>query len=185
MGILVNDTDGLFIDNWQTFYFRGLDNGLSTDPARAFNGGGNNVTKGEDGYLAFSRLVTNVGTWWQRDGFTELFVEGNPALKPTISNLVLGVAPGVVDTGANPDGVLTNVNEGGAYDRVQLPYFSIVGAASTNGGLPMTNDMEVTFNRGIFRSLARSVRDVSNTAVATLPVYTGDFTLNGSANESI
>ncbi|MCC6356323.1 MAG: autotransporter-associated beta strand repeat-containing protein, partial [Verrucomicrobiae bacterium] len=186
VGIRVTDPEGLFIDNWQTFYFRGLDNGFSTDPARAFDGGGNNVTKGEDGYLVFNRVVTNIATWEQRDGFTEFFVEGTPARKPGISNLVLGVAPGTVDTGANPSGIQTNLNEGGAYDRVQYPYFSIVGAATTNGaGAAMTNDMHVTFNRGIFRSLARGVPNVSNTAVATLPVYTGTFTLNGGDTDSV
>ncbi|HPA21537.1 MAG TPA: hypothetical protein PLU30_27600, partial [Verrucomicrobiae bacterium] len=184
VGIVVSDSEGLFIDNWQTFYFGGNDAGLNTDPARAFDGGGHDVVKGEDGSLYFRRVVTNIATFTQRDGFVEFLVEGNPVYQPGISNLVLGVAPGVVDTGANPRGVITNANEGGAYDRIQFPYFSIIGAATTNGAAAMTNGMDVTFNRGIFRSLTRQVPNVSNTAQATLPVYTGTFTLNGSADET-
>ena len=37
----------------------------------------------------------------------------------------------------------------------------------------MTNDMHMTMNRGVFRTLTRGVPNVSNTAIATLPVYTG------------
>ncbi|HPA21530.1 MAG TPA: hypothetical protein PLU30_27565, partial [Verrucomicrobiae bacterium] len=183
VGIVVSDPEGLFIDNFQNFGFYGNDTAWSTDPARAFDGGGHDIVKGEDGAVYFRRVVTNIATFTQRDGFVEFQVEGNPVYQPGISNLVLGVAPGTVDTGANPRGVQTNLNEGGIYDRIQFPYFSIIGAATTNGGAAMTNGMDVTFNRGVFRSLTRGIPNVSNSAIATLPVYTGTFTLNGSADD--
>jgi len=183
VGFVVSDPQGLFIDNYQNFYFNGLDTTWNTDPARAFDGGGHDVTKGEDGAIYFRRVVTNIATFAQRDGFVEFNPEGQPVYMPGISNLVLGVAPGTIDTGANPSGVTTNLNEGGAYDRTQFPYFSIIGAATTNGGVVMTNGMDVTFNRGVFRSLDRGVQgyEMSNAAQAA---YTGTFTLNGSADEN-
>jgi|GEM_PF-1461876 len=183
VGFVVSDAEGLFIDNFQNFYFNGLDTTWNTDPARAFDGGGHDVTKGEDGAIYFRRIVTNIATFAQRDGFVEFNPEGQPVYMPGISNLVLGVAPGTIDTGANPNGVITNTAEGGAYDRTQFPYFSILGAATTNGGVVMTNGMNVTFNRGVFRSLDRGVQgyEMSNAAQA---VYTGTFTLNGSADEN-
>ncbi|HPA21587.1 MAG TPA: hypothetical protein PLU30_27860, partial [Verrucomicrobiae bacterium] len=184
VGVVVADPDGLFIDNWQNFGFYGNGTTWNLDPARAFDGGGHDIVKGEDGSLYFRRVVTNIATFTQRDGFVEFQVEGNPVYQPGISNLVLGVAPGTVDTGASPRGVTTNLNEGSIYDRIQFPYFSIIGAATTNGSAAMTNGMNVTFNRGVFRSLTRGVPNVSNTAIATLPVYTGTFTLNGSADDN-
>ncbi|HPA21528.1 MAG TPA: hypothetical protein PLU30_27555, partial [Verrucomicrobiae bacterium] len=179
VGVVVADPDGLFIDNWQNFGFYGNGTSWNPDPARAFDGGGHDVVKGEDGSVFFRRVVTNIANFTVRDGYVEFQPEGNPVYKPGISNLVLGVAPGTVDTGASPRGVTTNSFEGSAYDRIQFPYFSIVGANTTNGAAAMTNDMQVTFNRGVFRSLDRPM---TNGAPA---VYTGTFTLNGTANDNL
>ncbi len=181
-GVRVTDTEGLFIDSYQNFAFYGPGTAWSADPARAFNGGGNNVTKGEDGQVYFRRVVTNIQTLAIRDGYMEFQVEGNHLLKPGISNLVLGVAPNDIDEGGNPLGVGTNLYEGSAYDRVQMPYFSIIGANTTNGvgvNPAMTNEFDVTFNQGVFRSLNRPVTNGAPT------VFSGDFEINGNANKSI
>ncbi|MCC6352941.1 MAG: hypothetical protein IT577_03590, partial [Verrucomicrobiae bacterium] len=179
-GISVADAQGLFIDAYQNFVINGRAGALGAEPGRAFDGGGHDVTKGEDGAVYFRTITTNIGTYRARDGWTEFGMEGNPQLRPGISNVVLGVAPGVVDIGANPLGVITNTGEGGAHDRVQFPVFAVVGANNTNAsyaGQIATNAFDVTINRGYFRSFNRPQTN-------GLPsVYGGTWTLNGDANE--
>ncbi len=181
VGISVTDAEGLFVDNWQNLVLNGAINGVrGSDPNRAFDGGGHDLTKGEDGALYFRRVSTNIATVFVRDGDLRFEMEGDPLLKPGISNVVIGVAPGVVDTGGNPGGVVTNLGEGGAYDRIQFPLFTVVGANLTNAafvGQIATNDFDVTINRGVFRTYNRPQTN------GLPPVYSGTFTLNGNANE--
>ncbi|MCC6357027.1 MAG: hypothetical protein IT577_24335, partial [Verrucomicrobiae bacterium] len=180
-GITVADSQGLFIDAFQNFVINGTNGATGTDPNRVFNGGGFDITKGEDATVFVRTILTNVATVRVLDGEFRVDSEGNPLLRPGISNVVIGVAPGVIDAGANPIGVVTNAAEGTAWDRVQFPVFSVVGANNTNAsfpGLMVTNTFDVTINRGHFRSFNRPQTN-------GLPsVYSGTFTLNGGANET-
>ncbi len=175
VGITVADPQGLFIDNFRSIFFNG-----GTDPNRSLDGGGYDITKAEDDVVYIRRILTNVNTLTVRDGEFRIDVEGRPELVPNISTVVVGVAPGVIDTGANPLGVTTNTSEGTSVDRRQFAAFSIIGAATTNvPGVMATNDFNVVMNRGIFRSFNR--RGLSNDAA----VYSGDVQLNGSADENL
>ncbi len=175
VGITVSDPQGLFIDNVQNMVFGG-----GTTAGRAFDGGGHDLVKGEDATIFFRRILTNVNTLTVRDGEVRIDTEGRPELLANISTVVVGVASGVIDTGANPLGVTTNTSEGTPVDRRQFPVFGIIGAATTNAPGVMTNDFQVVMHRGIFRSYNR--RGDTNGAPA---VYSGDFQLNGTADETI
>lgn len=181
-GIDLTDPDGLLINSWQTLVFNGRAGAIGTEAGRSFDGGGYDITKVEDGAIIFRNILTNVGNVFVRDGEFRVDMEGNPLLKPGISNVVIGVAPGVIDRGVESFGVITNTGEGSADDRVQFARFSIVGANNTNtafAGQVVTNAFEMTIERGWFQSLYRP----QTNGVPT--VYAGGITLIGDADEVI
>jgi autotransporter-associated beta strand protein len=178
VGIHVADSEGLYFDNWQTLYLYG-----GATNSRALDGGGNDIVKGEDGTLVIQRITTNVNNFVVRDGKVQWNLEGNAALMPQIANLVVGAAPGVVDSGAaHPLTNRVHAQEGTVNDRIQLPIAQLIGLNQTNYGsqaVQLTNTFNVTMNRGILQLYNRPS---TNGAPAVLG---GDITLNGDASESV
>ncbi len=182
VGITSADPQGLYIENFQTLNLYG-----GTTNSRTLNGGGYDIVKAEDAALQIRRIVTNVNNFAVRDGYVELFLEGNLAMRPDITNVVIGVAPGVVDTGAmNPLNSTVNVGEGTAADRTQFPFFQLQGDNNTNSAVLMTNTFDIVLNRGAFRTFSRQLATVALQPNWTnyQAVFAGDITLNGAANES-
>ncbi len=174
VGIGVYDSEGLYFDTWQTFTLYG-----GTTNSRALDGGGRGLVKAEDGTLVFQRIVTNVSTLLIRDGRAQWNLEGDLAMLPDITNIVIGVAPGVVDTGtAHPLRTVAHPNEGSVNDRVQFPNLYMIGINNTNNpAQAMTNAFDLVMNRGAFITFARRIVN------GTPGVFSGDVTLNGSADE--
>jgi autotransporter-associated beta strand protein len=182
VGISVADAQGLYIENYQHLIFRG-----GTTNSRAFDGGGYDVVKAEDGYIQFRNIITNVNNLFVRDGYAEIYLEGDAAMRPDIQTVVVGVAPGTLDTGAlNPIQTIVKTGEGGANDRTQLPFFQIFGDNNTNAAGRLTNTFDIVLNRGAFRTFSRQLATTAFRANWTnhQAVFTGDITLNGAANES-
>jgi autotransporter-associated beta strand protein len=188
VGIRVQDPDGLYIEN---FYDLTLHSGI-TNSTLALDGMGHDVVKSELGNLIIQRVVTNVSTLYVRDGRVHINLEGNTgarqqyAVRPDITNIVVGVAPGVRDLGEwNPIQTQTNIGENTELSRSQVPYFQIAGDNNTNAAGVYIHPYNVTLNRGAFRTFSRTLDTISFRANWTnhQAWFTGTWTLNGSPYE--
>lgn len=80
----------------------------------------------------------------------------------------------------------TNVGEGSARDRVQLPFSLIWGDNNTNAtGMPYIHPYNVTLNRGLFQTYSRRLDNDRLNWTNHVAVYTGTFTFNGAPSETI
>ncbi|MCX7817625.1 MAG: PEP-CTERM sorting domain-containing protein [Kiritimatiellae bacterium] len=180
-GIRVADPQGLYIDMWQDMRLHG-----GTTNSRALDGMGNDVVKAEAGALYIQRIVTNVNNFYVRSGRVINELEGLWLMRPTITNIVVGVAPGVLDRGEwHPIQTQTNVGEGGSLDRTAVPYWQISGDNRTNEAALFLHGYNVTLNKGSFRTFSRPLDTLAFRANWTnhLAVFTGTWTLNGDASE--
>jgi autotransporter-associated beta strand protein len=181
--LLVSDPDGLYIDNFYNLYLEG-----GATNARALDGGGHDIVKGEDGYLIIRRIVTNVNNFVVRDGIVRLDYDNqvNVNMRSTITNVVLGVPGGAIDTGAaHPLQTTVNYKEGETQDRSQFPLFEIFGANNTNSAVQMTNTFNLVMNRGIFRTYSRQLATAAQQNGNYQPgLFTGSITLNGAAEDN-
>lgn len=186
VGIRVDDPDGLYIENFFNLTLFG-----GNTNSRALDAQGRDIVKAEDGLLTITRVVTNVNNFYVRDGRVVVNLEGNTgantiyATRPDITNIVIGVAPGVLDRGEwHPLNVQTNIGEGTAQDRYQVPYFQITGDNDTNAtASPYLHPYNVTLNRGSFRTFSRPLLADQANWTNHIAVYTGTWTLNGDARE--
>lgn len=182
VGIKVTDPQGLYIENFANLTFWG-----GTTNSRVFDGGGFDVIKTEDALLQFRRTITNVNNFIVRDAYAELILEGDLGMRPDITNIVIGVAPGTLETGAlHPIQSQVLTGEGGAKDRTQYPFFNLIGDNNTNSTTKMTNTFNVVLNHGAYRAFSRPLAAAAQQSNWTnyQGVYSGTFTLNGTADES-
>ncbi len=187
VGIRVADPEGLYIDNFYDLTLRG---GITN--SRVLDAQGRDIVKAEGGALIIQRVVTNLSTLYLRDGRIHINLEGNVgahpqyAVRPDITNIVIGVAPGVRDLGEwHPIQTQTNVGENTALNRIQFPYFQITGDNNTNAAGVYVHPYNVTLNRGAFRTFSRALETVTLRPNWTnhQARFTGTWTLNGSPYE--